>query len=58
MIRTDMQRIRKGGRNTSGGKVVSVEGKDRVVSIAKCPKEDIQDTEDLDKLDETGMVNE
>jgi hypothetical protein len=37
---------------------VSVEGKDRVVSIAKCPKEDIQDTEDLDKLDETGMVNE
>jgi DNA gyrase subunit A len=58
MIRTDMQSIRKAGRNTSGVKVVSVEGKDRVVSIAKCPKEDIQDTEDLDKLDETGMVNE
>jgi len=58
MIRTDMQSIRKAGRNTSGVKVVSVEGKDRVVSIAKCPKEDIQNTEDLDKLDETGMVNE
>ncbi len=40
MIRTDMQSIRKAGRATSGVKVVNVEGKDRVVSIAKCPKEE------------------
>ena len=39
MIRVDMQQIRKAGRNTSGVKVVSVEGKDCVVSIAKCPKD-------------------
>ncbi len=40
MIRVDMQQIRKAGRNTSGVKVVSVEGKDKVVSIAKCPKDE------------------
>ncbi len=40
MIRTDMHSIRKAGRNTSGVKIVNVEGKDKVVSIAKCPKEE------------------
>jgi DNA gyrase subunit A len=40
MIRVDMQSIRKAGRNTSGVKTVNVEGKDKVVSIAKCPKEE------------------
>ena len=40
MIRVDMQSIRRAGRATSGVKVVNVEGKDRVVSIAKCPKEE------------------
>jgi len=39
MIRVDMQTIRKAGRNTSGVIVVNVEGKDSVVSIAKCPKD-------------------
>ncbi len=39
MIRTDMQSIRKAGRNTSGVIVVNV-GNDEVVSIAKCPKEE------------------
>ena len=39
MIRVDMQSIRKAGRNTSGVKVVNVEKKDTVVSVAKCPKE-------------------
>ncbi|NPA50132.1 MAG: DNA gyrase subunit A [Epsilonproteobacteria bacterium] len=38
MIRTDMHSIRKAGRNTSGVKIVNVEGDDKVVSIAKCPK--------------------
>jgi DNA gyrase subunit A len=40
MIRVDMEQIRKAGRNTSGVKVVSVEKKDIVVSIAKCQKEE------------------
>lgn len=53
MIRVDMETIRKAGRNTSGVKVVSIDGEDKedkVVSIAKCPKEedgdDILDEED------------
>lgn len=53
MIRTDMQSIRKAGRNTSGVKVVNVEGKDRVVSIAKCPKE-----ENEENIIEEGTANE
>ncbi len=40
MIRVDMGQIRKAGRNTSGVKVVSVEKKDTVVSMAKCQKEE------------------
>ncbi len=40
MIRVDMEQIRKAGRNTSGVKVVSVEKKDIVVSMAKCEKEE------------------
>ncbi len=45
MIRTDMHQIRKAGRNTSGVKIVSLEGKDRVVSIAKCPKDKDEEKE-------------
>ena len=45
MIRVDMHTIRKAGRNTSGVKVVNVEGKDKVVSIAKAPKEEKPDEE-------------
>ena len=40
MIRIDMNSIRKAGRNTSGVKVVNVDKKDKVVSVAKCPKEE------------------
>ncbi|TKX33157.1 DNA gyrase subunit A [Campylobacter aviculae] len=47
MIRVDMQSIRKAGRNTSGVIVVNVES-DEVVSIAKCPKEEV----DEDFIDE------
>jgi DNA gyrase subunit A len=39
MIRVDMQSIRKAGRNTSGVKVVTLNKGDKVVSIAKCPKD-------------------
>ncbi len=40
MIRVDMEQIRKAGRNTSGVKVVTVDKKDIVVSMAKCQKEE------------------
>jgi len=43
MIRVDMQSIRKAGRNTSGVKVVNVDKKDIVVSMAKCPKEEAEE---------------
>ena len=54
MIRVDMQSIRKAGRNTSGVIIVNVEKGDKVVSIAKCPKED-KDPDD-ENLDENGEV--
>ncbi len=52
MIRVDMQTIRKAGRNTSGVNIVDVDKGDRVVSIAKCPKEkedelDIEDAQSV-----------
>ena len=43
MIRVDMETIRKAGRNTSGVKVVNVDKKDKVVSVAKCPREEEKD---------------
>ncbi|MFY9090204.1 DNA gyrase subunit A [Arcobacter aquimarinus] len=51
MIRVDMQSIRKAGRNTAGVIIVNVDKNDKVVSIAKCPKED----EEIE-LDENGNV--
>ncbi|MDR0467771.1 MAG: DNA gyrase subunit A [Campylobacteraceae bacterium] len=47
MIRVDAETIRKAGRNTSGVKVVSVEGDDKVVSIAKCQKEEDDDIDEV-----------
>ncbi|ALV24007.1 DNA gyrase, subunit A [Campylobacter iguaniorum] len=52
MIRVDMQSIRKAGRNTSGVIVVNVEG-DEVVSIARCPKEEVD--EDMDSEVESSV---
>jgi DNA gyrase subunit A len=53
MIRVDMETIRKAGRNTSGVIIVNVDKKDKVVSIAKCPKEDDDelDIESADTMD-------
>ncbi|MDY0052352.1 MAG: DNA gyrase subunit A [Aliarcobacter sp.] len=51
MIRVDMQAIRKAGRNTAGVIIVNVDKDDKVVSIAKCPKED----EEIE-LDEHGNI--
>jgi DNA gyrase subunit A len=53
MIRVDMQQIRKAGRNTSGVKVVTVEGKDKVVSIAKCPKDKPEESENLEQHEDS-----
>ncbi|NQY95245.1 MAG: DNA gyrase subunit A, partial [Campylobacteraceae bacterium] len=52
MIRVDMESIRKAGRNTSGVIIVNVEKGDKVVSIAKCPKENDDEVE----LDENGIA--
>jgi DNA gyrase subunit A len=46
MIRVDSDTIRKAGRNTSGVIIVNVDSKDQVVSIAKCPKEGIDESLD------------
>ncbi len=40
MIRVDMQSIRKAGRNTSGVKIATLPAGERVVDIARCPKEE------------------
>jgi DNA gyrase subunit A len=50
MIRVDMNTIRKAGRNTSGVIIVNVDKNDKVVSIAKCPKED-DDELDIEGLE-------
>ncbi len=49
MIRVDMDSIRKAGRNTSGVMIVRVDKNDKVVSIAKCPKEE-QQGEEIEKV--------
>ena len=48
-----MKSIRKAGRNTSGVKIVNIEGEDYVVSIARCPKEESE----LDTEDSIGEIN-
>jgi DNA gyrase subunit A len=53
MIRVDMQTIRKAGRNTSGVTIVNVDKGDSVVSIARCPKEEIDEV----KIEE-GLLGE
>ena len=60
MIRVDMETIRKAGRNTSGVKVVSVEKKDIVVSMAKCQKEQKPEDEnsDVEGAEETPTNND
>ncbi len=47
MIRVDMESIRKAGRNTSGVMIVRLESGDRVISIAKCPKEEEEEIEEI-----------
>lgn len=56
MIRVDMNTIRKAGRNTSGVIIVNVDSKDKVVSIAKCPKED-DDELNIENADTMDGIN-
>ena len=58
MIRVDMEQIRKAGRNTSGVKVVTVEKKDIVVSMAKCQKEPKPEDENSENAEETATQND
>ncbi len=56
MIRVDMDTIRRAGRNTSGVTIVNVDKGDKVVSIAKCPKNkedelDIHTADDMAGID-------
>jgi len=64
MIRVDIHTIRKAGRNTSGVIIVNVDVKDKVISIAKCPKEDddeldIESAATMDGIDlaEFNLIN-
>lgn len=59
MIRTDIQSIRKAGRNTSGVIVVKVESKDdEVVSIALCPKVEDNSDETLENGEDLGLLGD
>jgi len=55
MIRVDMEAIRMTGRNASGVKIVNIKDEsDKVVSIASCPNEEVEDSlgeEDTGLLD-------
>ncbi|RXJ87182.1 DNA gyrase subunit A [Arcobacter sp. CECT 8985] len=58
MIRVDMQTIRKAGRNTSGVIIVNVDKGDRVVSIAKCPKEEDDELDIESATDLAGIIED
>lgn len=49
MIRVDMESIRKAGRNTSGVKIINVDG-DEVKSVAICPKEEKDEEENNEEV--------
>ena len=51
VIRTPLNQVRICGRNTSGVKIMNLEGRQRIVSIAVVPHEDVVD-------DETEEANE
>lgn len=46
MIRVDTDKIRDTSRNTSGVKFITLNGKDKVVHLSQCPKEE-KDLEDI-----------
>jgi DNA gyrase subunit A len=56
MIRCDMESLRKAGRNTSGVKVVTLDEGDKVVSIARCPREPQEEDEIADDEAESTIL--
>lgn len=58
MIRVDMNTIRKAGRNTSGVIIVNVDKGDKVVSIAKCPKEEDDELDIESATDLAGVIED
>ncbi|SKB71503.1 DNA gyrase subunit A [Malaciobacter marinus] len=58
MIRVDMNTIRKAGRNTSGVIIVNVDKGDKVVSIAKCPKEEDDELDIESATDLAGIIED
>ena len=56
VIRTPMDQIRICGRNTSGVKIMNLEGRQRIVSIAIVPHEDME--EDVNESEEVEEIAE
>ena len=52
VIRTPLEQIRICGRNTSGVKIMNLEGRQRIVSIAIVPHEDEVEDEDIEASEE------
>ena len=52
VIRTPLAQIRICGRNTSGVKIMNLEGRQRIVSIAIVPHEDVVEDEDIEASEE------
>lgn len=57
MIRVDMHSIRKAGRATSGVIIVNV-AEEKVVSIARCPKEEKEEEEIEEQNQDMGLLGE
>ncbi|CAM2959065.1 DNA gyrase subunit A [Helicobacter burdigaliensis] len=57
MIRVDMHSIRKAGRATSGVIIVNV-AEEKVVSIARCPKEEKDEEEGEEQSQDLGLLGE
>ena len=49
VIRTHLEQVRVAGRNTQGVKIMNLEGRQRIVSVAIVPHEDISEEEPLDE---------
>ena len=52
MIRVDMKSIRKAGRNTSGVKIATLPKGEKIVDIARCPKEE-SEADTIEKEEES-----
>ena len=58
VMRTSLSEVRVSGRNTQGVKIINLEGRQKVSTIAIVPHEDEEDEEISDPLDEGVEENE